>query len=698
LSSIIFGFRKIISLSNYENFFLLINAASYLVTLKDGENRWQIANNATLELYGLLGKPWQGKTTNELATLCDEHYQSNFLLCQQSDEQAWQSDQPIDLILNIASKADNHQQPRVFEISKTPLFEANGSRKALIIIGQEITDRLINKRQTKLMNRVLSNSSEAVLISDAQNNIIYVNEAFTRITGYTLAEVAGQNPRILSSRRHDQDFYKEMWHKILNEGTWHGEIWDKRKNGEIYPKWLNICTVNDGEQNLCNYVAIFSDITRTKADEALLTFLAYHDPLTKLPNRLLLRDRFDQAVGVSERHSTGLTALLFMDLDQFKSVNDSLGHEVGDRLLISVAKRLEANVREIDTVSRLGGDEFVIILTDMPDTPTVSCVAQKLLEQIGAVFEIDSYRLTSTTSIGIAVFPEDGDDFDTLLKLADTAMYHAKDCGRNTYRFYTDKMNTDALERLRMRNGLAEALVKHEFVLHYQPQFDLENGILTGLEALIRWNNPEFGFMYPHRFIPVAEETGQIVPIGEWVVREVCRQAQAWKLQGYQPVRMAVNLSSLQFKRGDVIKMITDLTSEHELDPHYIELELTETIMLQDVEYILDVVRKFKSLHFTLSIDDFGTGYSSLAYLKRFQVDKLKIDQSFIRNLEVDRHDLAIVRSIIQLANGFDILTIAEGVETQRQLDILRSEGCNQAQGYFFSHPLPAEQVVKYLK
>jgi diguanylate cyclase (GGDEF)-like protein/PAS domain S-box-containing protein len=546
------------------------------------------------------------------------------------------------------------------------------------------------------MTQVLANSNEAVLISDADNNIVYVNDAFTLITGYSLAEVSGKNPKVLASRRQDQQFYAAMWRDILNKGTWHGEIWDKRKNGEIYPKWLNISTVHAEDNRLSNYVAIFSDISKSKADEALLTFLAYHDPLTKLPNRLLLRDRFDQAVGINQRRGDGSLALLYLDLDQFKNVNDTLGHEIGDRLLIAVAMRLEANVREIDTVSRLGGDEFVIILTDMPDTPTVSDVAQKILEQLGEVFEINHYRLTSSGSMGIALYPDDGDNFDTLLKLADTAMYHAKDSGRNTYRFYTDKMNVDALERLQMRNSLAEALARQEFVLYYQPQFDLNSARLVGVEALIRWNHPESGLLLPNKFIPLAEDTGQIVPIGEWVIREACRQAKAWQTQGYAPVKVAINLSSMQFKRGDVIKMITDLTDEHGLDPRYIELELTESILLQDVEYILEVVRKFKALSFTLAIDDFGTGYSSLAYLKRFRVDKLKIDLSFIRNLDVDRHDLAIVRSIIQLAKGFDMRTIAEGIETRSQLELLRREGCHEGQGYLFSHPLPAVQVVQF--
>jgi diguanylate cyclase (GGDEF)-like protein/PAS domain S-box-containing protein len=679
---------------NEENFFMLINVSRNFIALKDGEGRWQIVNRFGLDLYELADKPWQGKTDLELAELSDACYKESFEWNRQSDEEVWQFGQPQQLTETILQ---SNAKKRIFDITKTPLFDVDGSRRALVVFGEDVTETLEADRQIRLVNRVLADSDEAVLISDADNNIIFVNEAFTKITGFTMKEAIGQNPRILASGRQTKAFYAEMWQNLLTEGSWHGEIWDRRKNGEIYPKWLNISCVHDNNGTISNYVGIFTDISKRKADEALLTFLAYHDPLTKLPNRLLLRDRFDQAVGLTSRGNNGMVALLFLDLDQFKNINDSLGHGIGDRLLVAVAKRLQSCVREVDTVSRPGGDEFVIVLTDLTDLNIVSVIAQKILEHIAQDFEIDEYCLSISTSIGIALYPEDGYDFDTILKLADTALYHAKSSGRNTYRFYTERMNVDAMERLHMRNDLARALTNNEFVLHYQPQFDLVNGRLLGVEALIRWEKPDSGLVPPVKFISIAEETGQIVPIGEWVIREACRQAQAWQQQGYDPVRVAVNLSSLQFKRGDVIEMITDLANEAGLDPQWLELELTETIMLQDVEYILEVVERLKSLSFTLSIDDFGTGYSNLSYLKRFRVDKLKIDQSFVRNMEVDRHDVAIIRAIIQLASGLDLRTIAEGVETEGQLELLRSEGCDEAQGYYFSHPLPANEVVGFM-
>lgn len=686
------------SFVNEEHFFLLINASQNLVTLKDGHGRWQIANHTALSLYGLHGKPWQGKTNAELAAICQPHDPECLEICGRSDEQAWSSRQAYYIEEFALPCNGNHAGKRFFEITKTPSFEADGSRKALITFGQDISDRLESERQARLTSRVLADSDEAVLISDAENNIVYINEAFTRITGYTLPDVAGQNPRMLSAHRHDQEFYRNMWHHIVQEGTWHGEIWDRRKNGEVYPKWLNISCVHDNNGKVCNYIGIFSDISKRKADEARLAFLAYHDPLTKLPNRLLLQDRFRQATGAVNRREGGMLALLFLDLDRFKAVNDNLGHETGDQLLATVAKRLQACVRKVDTVSRLGGDEFVLLLTDVPNSHAASEVAQKIIDYLAENIEAPPHKLKISASIGLALYPDDGEDFDTLLKLADTAMYHAKECGRGTYRFFTDKMNIEAMERLKMRHGLAEAIDKREFLLHYQPQFDLQSGELIGLEALIRWNHPDSELLYPGKFIPVAEETGQIVAIGEWVVGEICRQINAWQAQGLQVPKIALNLSMAQFKRSNVSTMLTELTEQYGIEPMQMELELAESFMQQDVSALLNILEDLKKLQFGLAIDDFGTGFSNLTYLKCLPIDKLKIDQALIRNIEIDHFDLAIVRTVIQLAKGLGLRTIAEGVETQEQLDILLGEGADEAQGYYFCRPLPPQAITSYLK
>lgn len=680
---------------NEENFFMLINVSRNFIALKDGEGRWQIVNRFGLDLYELHDKPWQGKTDIELAAISDDCFHDSFEWNRLSDDQAWQSGQALRLTESF--RHANGAQ-RIFDITKTPLYDVDGSRRALVVFGEDITDSIAADRQIRLADHVLTNSNDAVLISDADNNIVFVNEAFTKITGYTMKEVVGQNPRILASGRQPEEFYAQMWQSLHDDGSWHGEIWDKRKNGDIYPKWLNISCVHDSNGSISNFVGIFTDISKRKADEALQIFLAYHDPLTKLPNHLLLKDRFEQAVGAAARSKQGKVALFILGIDHFNKINDTQGHEVGDRMLVAAAKRLKNCVREVDTVSRLGGDKFAIVLADISELGYVSLAAQKILESFAEAFTIEAHHLTISLSIGIALYSEDGDDYGTLLKLADTALHHAKDSGRNTYRFYTERMNIYTMARIDMRNDLNRALQNNEFVLYYQPQFDLNSRQIVGLEALIRWQKPNAELILPAKFLTIAEETGQIVPIGEWVIHEACRQAKAWQKQGYAPITVAVNLSALQFKRGDVIEMISDLANQAGLEPEWLELELSEAILHQDVEYILEVVDRLKSLRFTLSIDDFGTGYSRLAYLKRFRVDKLKIDQSFVRNMEVDRHDLAIIRAIIQLARGLDLRTIAEGVETARQLELLRTEACDEAQGYFFSHPLPANEVVDFMR
>lgn len=540
-----------------------------------------------------------------------------------------------------------------------------------------------------LAAHVLANMREAVLIADVDNNILSVNRAFTEITGYSADEVLGQNPRILASGRHDRTFYQILWQHLAVDSCWRGEIWDKRKNGEIYPKWLEIRAIRNPDGLLTHYVAIFSDIGDYKRAEEKLHFLAYYDPLTRLPNRVLLRDRFEQVAAIADR-DRALLAVLFLDLDQFKNINDSLGHAVGDQLLLGVAERLRSCVRVSDIVSRAGGDEFVVVLNGIQDVGAVSEVAQKILCHVAEAFYVEAHELITSVSIGAAMFPNDGRDFDTLLKKADTAMYGAKEDGRNTCRFFAEHMNIATVERLQMQNGLRSGLLRNEFVLHYQPQFEMGSGRLIGAEALIRWNRPKHGPISPAQFIPVAESSGLIVPIGEWVLREACRQNRTWQDAGYAPMKVAVNLSALQFRRGDLVETVCGILDETGLAPEWLELELTESILLEDVGHVLTVIEALKLNHLTLSIDDFGTGYSSLAYLKRFAVDKLKIDQSFVRNLGVDKQDAAIVRSIIELGRGLNLRTIAEGVETDSQRVLLQAYGCNEAQGYLFGKPVPA--------
>lgn len=454
--------------------------------------------------------------------------------------------------------------------------------------------------------------------------------------------------------------------------------------------------MRDAANEVVGMLAITRDISARKQAEEQISFLAFHDALTRLPNRLLAKDHLQQAI-LAAKHENAKVALLFIDLDNFKTINDSLGHVIGDGLLQGVAVRLRECLRDTDTLSRQGGDEFLIVLNSVCDTESVTMVVEKILERIAEPFEIDQHELSISLSIGIAVYPDDGKDFDTLLKQSDTAMYQAKDSGRNTYRFHTEQMNIDAVEHLRMRSGLRRALERGEFVLHYQPQISLASGAVIGAEALIRWNHPELGLVAPGRFISVAEDTGLIVPMGEWVLREACRQSVAWRKAGLPELVMAVNLSAVQFKRGDVLKSVTQALAESGLEPALLELELTESILIKDTEKVLATVRQLKSLGVKLSIDDFGTGYSSLSYLKQFDVDKLKIDQSFVRDMVDDPNDAAIVRAIIQMAKGLNLTTIAEGVEDECQLALLRLQHCDEVQGYHFARPMPADQFESFM-
>jgi len=439
------------------------------------------------------------------------------------------------------------------------------------------------------------------------------------------------------------------------------------------------------------------DITERRHAEARIEFLAHHDVLTGLPNRVLLRDRFEQALARTQR-SQSLVALLFLDLDNFKRVNDTLGHMAGDQLLLEVVKRLTHCTRDSDTISRQGGDEFILLLNEVPNVETVERVAADILRLLGEPVEINGQAINASCSIGVALYPQDGSDFDGLLQKADTAMYNAKDAGRDTCRFFDDGMNRQASEHLLLQNRLHQALCRAELQLHYQPQLDTDNGKVTGVEALLRWYNPELGEVSPARFIPVAEDSGLIVPIGAWVIEEACRQAQLWRHAGLPDITMSVNLSALQFRRAGLIETVAGALSRSALPPHLLEVELTESILLQDVENTLDTVRQLKALGIRLAIDDFGTGYSSLSYLKRFAVDRLKIDQSFVHDIHTDPDDSAIVSAVIQLARSLRLGIIAEGVETAEQLAFLREAGCREVQGYLFSRPLTPAALETFLR
>jgi diguanylate cyclase (GGDEF)-like protein len=439
--------------------------------------------------------------------------------------------------------------------------------------------------------------------------------------------------------------------------------------------------------------------TRARREQAedRLVYLSEHDPLTGLPNRPLLRDRFDRAASQASREHSSV-ALLYLDLDHFKQINDALGHVVGDRLLIALIDRLRQCIRDTDTISRQGGDEFVILLTDIRDPAIVSRIAQEILAAIAEPFEIDGTSLTTTFSIGISLFPADGENFDTLLKQADSALYQAKDAGRNTYSFFSTQMNVDAMARMQLQNSLRAAIRNNEFKLHYQPQVDIGNGRIVGVEALIRWLRPDGVLVPPSDFIPAAEQSGLIIPIGEWVMREACRQAANWRLAGLPPVKMAVNLSAVQLKRGNIVETVSAALEYSGLPPSWLELELTESVLVHDVDAVMRTLGALKELGVQLSIDDFGTGYSSLSYLKRLAVDKLKIDHSFVRDLVTDSEDAAIVNAIIQLGRSLQLSVIAEGVETETQLAFLHRAECNEMQGFLFSRPVPAADLETLLQ
>lgn len=567
-----------------------------------------------------------------------------------------------------------------------------------VIVFRDITLAREKERDLRLAASVFEHSPYAITVTDPGAVILRVNPAFCEITGYAESDVVGVNPRVLQSGLHDRSFYQNFWHTLLETGQWKGELRNRRKNGDIFPEWLNIRAVKDDSNTLTHYVGIFTDLSEHEEAERRLDYLSNYDVLTGLPNRVLLQDRLDRAVARAQRGEQAL-AILFLDLDRFKLINDSLGHAAGDLLLKGAAGRLRECLRESDTLSRISGDQFAILFENIVNVADVAVKAEELLQVFLKPFDIFDHEIFSTVSIGITLCPHDGTDPGTLLTNADAAMFRAKEKGRNNFQFFSADMTAGVFETLRMENALRRALENHELELLYQPQFDLLKRRVIGVEALLRWHSKDFGLVPPARFIPMAEKNGLIVPIGEWVLRTACAQAKAWQLGGMPPFKIAVNLSAVQFRQSDLAGKIREVLVETGLEAAFLELEITESVVMEDVERTIGTLVQLKDLGCEISVDDFGTGYSSLSYLKRFPVDALKIDQSFVQGLGTDPDDTAVVNAVISLGESLALKLVAEGVETLQQLECLEARPGNaqiSVQGFYFSEPITAGELVAY--
>jgi diguanylate cyclase (GGDEF)-like protein/PAS domain S-box-containing protein len=574
----------------------------------------------------------------------------------------------------------------------------DGEASFVVATIADITEKKLALEQLKLSAKVFEQSAEAIMITDANCNIIRVNNAFIVISGYSEAEAIGLNPRLLSSGRQDQDFYRVMWRHIAQFGYWKGEIWNRRKNGDVYPELLGITAVKNESGEISEYIGIFSDISLLKASEAQLEFLAHNDPLTALPNRRLLFFRIDQSIHNARRENKQF-ALLALDLDRFKHINDSFGHLAGDQLLQQVAERLTLRLREVDTVARLGGDEFIVMLEDIANPEDAARVANEIIADFSEPWQLTPYgEVQVGVSIGISLYPQHGYTPETLLQQADTALYLAKSQGRGCFAYFTNDLTIAARERTKMEVRLRRAIVQNELRIHYQPQVDIASGRIVGAEALVRWQSPTEGLILPRRFIPLAEETGLIIAIGEWVLRETCRQGREWLDAGLPALTLAINFSPYQFRHSNIGALVTAILSETQYPAECLELELTESGLMENQDQVVELLNNLRALGVRLAIDDFGTGYSSLAYLKRFPLDVLKIDKSFIDEIPQNKDDMEIVATILAIGHTLGFKLLAEGVETVEQLEFLQAQGCDLYQGYLKSHPLLGEDFAIMLR
>ena len=563
--------------------------------------------------------------------------------------------------------------------------------------ARNITERKLHESQVSKLSSVLEQTADIVIVTDIDGVIEYVNPSFERVTGYTYAEAVGQTPTILSSGKHKPEFYQHMWETILSGESYTNIMINRRKDGSLYYEEKTITPIRDQTGRITHFVSTAKDISERMQVQERLQHMAHHDALTDLPNRNLFLDRLQQAL-IRARHHDRLVAVMFMDLDRFKNINDTLGHNTGDQLLLQLSERLKHSVRDGDTIARFGGDEFAILLDDVDNENSIAAVAQKLLQTLSEPFHVNSHELFITASIGIAIFPHDGEDPDTLLRNADVAMYRAKELGKNNYQFYSDDMSARNFERLTLENHLRHALARQQFVLYYQPQVDARLDRIVGVEALLRWQHPELGLVSPSNFIALLEETGLIEDVGKWVLETACQQSKIWHDAGFDDLLMSVNISSRQFNNTEFIDVLHSTLDHTGVNPECLELELTESMLMRQASSVVTALKSLNELGVRFAIDDFGTGYSSLSYLRRFPIETIKIDRSFIRDITDDPDDAAITRAIVVMARNLSLKVIAEGVETEKQLAFLEENDCHLIQGFYYSPPVPVAEMTALLE
>jgi len=593
-------------------------------------------------------------------------------------------------------KQEKEGVARYLDYRVSGIWDKNKELVGFVLMARDITAPKRAEESLRLAASVIENATEGVIVTDSGGVIQSVNPAFTTITGYSREEAIGQKPSILKSGKHDKEYYKNLWDSLLETGRWHGEIWNRSKNGETYLEQVTITAIKNANGETTQYAAMFNDITEVKRSEEEIKYQAYHDLLTGLPNRVLFNNRVKEAITRARRENWRL-AVLFLDLDNFKKINDGLGHHVGDLVLKGAAMRLIGCLREVDTVSRFSGDEFLIYLENLKRDEDAAVAAQKVIDALSEPFVFKGEELVVTISVGIAIYPSDGKDSEELIKNADLAMYQAKKEGKNNYQSFDPAMNEKAQRRQNLERQIKRGIDNDEFIAYYQPRVDITTGDIVGMEALVRWRRADGSIIPPDEFIPLAEEMGLIMPIGERILLEACCHTSKWHGMGFSNLTVSVNLSARQLDQKNLLEVVRSTLDIAELKPEYLCLELTESSLMKNLEAALTILDKLKETGVKISMDDFGTGYSSLSHLKKFPIYELKIDRSFVLNIPDDPDSSAITEAIISMADTLNLHVVAEGVETQAQLDFLRSTGCKEMQGFLFSPPLTKVKMEKML-